>query len=305
MSSSATEVNGALIYILAISALLLYLIVFFTVYFAIRYRKSRNPVPTEIKDNKLLEAVWVIIPTIIVLTMFVYGLTGYNFLRKAPADSMLVKVHSRQWSWLFEYENGKKSADLIVPMGKNVRCELTSDDVIHGFYIPDYRIQLDTVPGITTQVWFNASALGSHYILCSQYCGLKHSVMLSKLVVVSQDQFAAWMRGEEIELSLSAQFAKMPPGERLLFERGCVSCHSLDGSKMVGPTFRGLFGTNRLVMTSGQRRTVVADHDYIVNSIIDPRLDIVEGFPGTMPSGKDILSPQEIEEIINYLKTIK
>jgi cytochrome c oxidase subunit 2 len=303
-ATSTGVVDGALIYILALSVLLLFLIMFFMVYFLVRYRQSRNPVPSELPANGLLEAIWVIVPTLLVTTMFIYGLTGFRFLREAPAGSTVVKVHARQWSWLFEYENGKKSPDLIAPLGRNIRCELISDDVIHGFYVPAFRIQQDAVPGLKTEVWFNATTPGSYYILCSQYCGRKHSAMIAKLIVVPPDQFDAWMRGKNITFT-GAEWKDMPAGERLLFERGCMSCHSLEGAAMVGPSFKGFFGSTVTVRTDGKVRSVVADSAYIYKSIITPGADVVDGFPNTMPSGRDVVSDEEIAQIVKYLKTLK
>src|SRR5271157_2448910 len=304
MATSTGIVDGALIYILALSVLLLFLIIFFMIYFLVRYRKSRNPVPSELPQSALLEVLWVVVPTLLVTTMFVYGLTGFRFLRSAPAGSLSVKVHARQWSWLFEYDDGRKSPDLIVPLGRNIRCDLISADVIHGFYVPPFRIQQDAVPGLKTFVWFNATTMGSYYILCSQYCGRKHSAMIAKLIVVPPDQFEAWRQGKKIQFT-GASYINMPAGERLLFERGCISCHSLEGNHMMGPTFKGLFGSNVIVSTAGVVHTVVADSSYIHRSIVDPGADIVSGFPNTMPPSKDILSEAEITEIVNYLKSVK
>ena len=305
MSTSSGIVNEALIYICAVSALLFALILFFMIYFTVRYRHTRNPEPAEIKGSPLLETVWVVVPTIIVTTMFFYGLTGFSFLRSVPQDSLTIKVFARQWTWLFEYPNGKKSATMVVPLGKNIACELVSADVIHGFYVPAFRIQEDIVPGLTTKVWFNATEPGSTYILCSQYCGLRHSAMIAKIYAVPPDKFEAWLQGKNIRLDDGDLSANMPAGERLLAERGCISCHSLYGAKMVGPTVKGLFGSTTHVVTSGKLRTIVADSTYIRESISHPNADIVEGFPGTMPSGRDILSDKEINEIIAYLKTVK
>jgi cytochrome c oxidase subunit 2 len=304
MATSTGIVDGALIYILAMSVLLLFLIFFFMVFFLVRYRASRNPVPSELPESPLIEALWVVVPTLLVTTMFIYGLTGFRFLRSAPEGSLLVKVHARQWSWLFEYDNGRKSADLIVPLGRNVRCELISADVIHGFYVPAFRIQQDAVPGLKTYVWFNATAMGSYYILCSQYCGRKHSAMLAKLIVVPPDQFEAWRQGKKIQFT-GASYMNMPAGERLLFESGCISCHSLEGNPMMGPAFKGLFGSKVLVSSVGVVHTIVADSSYLHRSIVDPGADVVSGFPNTMPQARDILSDREIGEIINYLKTVK
>jgi cytochrome c oxidase subunit II len=305
MSTSTGIVNEALIYILAISALLLFLITFFMIYFAVRYRKSRNPVPVELHESRLIEAIWIIVPTLLVTTMFVYGLTGFLFLRAVPADSIAVKVHARQWSWLFEYDDGKKSPDLVVPLGKNVSCELISADVIHGFYIPSFRIQQDAVPGLRSRVWFNASTLGSSYILCSQYCGRMHSAMIANLYVVPQDQYEAWRKGKHIQFSGNNLLADMPAGQALLFERGCISCHSLTGTPMVGPSLKGVFGSSVPVMSGGVQRQVTADSAYIRESILNPAADVVVGFPNTMPPGRAVLSDQEIGEIVKYLKVLR
>ncbi len=304
MSTSTVIVNGTLIYILAFCALLFFLVVFFMVFFLVRYRKNRNPVPQELKASPMLEIVWITLPTLVVTTMFMYGLTSFRFLRNAPPDSIHVKVYARQWSWLFQYDNGKKSADLVVPMGKNVTCELISQDVIHGFYIPAFRIQQDVVPGLTTKVWFNVNTPGSNYILCSQYCGLKHSAMIAKIIAVMPDQFDAWMNGKKIQLEGNA-YANMAAGEALLYERGCMSCHSLSGAKMVGPTLKGIMGTTIAVMTNGQRRSLLVDSVYIRKSIIDPSADIVDGFPSTMPPSRDMLTDEEIGQLVTYLKSLK
>jgi len=305
VSTSTNIVNEAMIYILAFMALLFYLIVFFMVYFTVRYRKSRNPVPSELPDSRLIETIWVIVPTLLVIPMFVYGLVGFQFLRAVPGDSIPVKVYARQWSWLFEYANGKKSPDLVVPLGKDISCELISQDVIHGFYIPAFRIQQDAVPGLKVKVWFNATEMGSSYILCSQYCGKSHSAMIAKVYVVLPDQFDAWLAGKNIKLAGEALWANMPKGESLLYERGCVSCHSLTGNPMVGPTFKGLLGSNVHVHTGGQGRTLTADSTYIRESILDPSADIVDGYPNTMPPGKTALSDEEIGEVVTFLKTVK
>jgi cytochrome c oxidase subunit II len=189
-------------------------------------------------------------------------------------------------------------------MGRNVRCELISADVIHGFYVPAFRIQEDAVPGIKTFVWFNSSNLGSSYILCSQYCGRQHSTMIAKVIVVLPDQYDAWMAGKKVVFT-GASYQNMPAGQRLLFERGCISCHSLEGNKMMGPTFKGLYGSTVSVVTSGAQRTITADSAYINNSIVTPGADVVAGYPNTMPPSKDIVSASEISEIITYLKGLK
>ncbi len=304
MAVSTFVVDSGFIYILVFLFLLLFLIVFLMVYFIVRYRRSRNPVPADISGNTFLEILWVVIPTIIVMTMFVYGLQGYIFLRSAPADSMHVKVISRQWSWLFQYDNGTSSSQLVAPLGKNVRLELVSEDVIHGFFVPAFRIKQDAVPGMTTTAWFNATVAGSYDILCTQYCGVGHSAMLAKLIVVPPDQFAQWYAGEKTAAGLAPPSAT-PVGEELLRQKGCLACHSLDGSKMVGPTFKGLYGNGVRVLAAGKPRTVMADDDYLESSILDPGADVVVGYPNLMPSGRGKVTDKEMDDIIQYLQTLK
>lgn len=188
-------VDETLYYVAAFSILLFFGIIFFLVYFAVRYRASRNPVPTEMPGNRALEAVWIVLPTLVALSMFFYGLTGYDFLRRPPAGSLEVTVHSRQWAWTFEYPDGKKAPDLVVPAGRDVKLAITSDDVIHGFYLPGYRIQVDAVPGMRTFAWFKASRLGVFDILCTVYCGTNHSGMMAKLYVLPEDDYRNWLAG--------------------------------------------------------------------------------------------------------------
>jgi cytochrome c oxidase subunit II len=305
MPVTANVVDQAIIYITVFSVLLFVLIIFFMVYFTVRYRAKRNPVPEETRGGGWLEWIWIAAALILVVSMFVYGLTGFAFLRNTPSDSIRIKVDSRQWSWLFRYPNGKKSPDLVIPAGKDIACELTSADVIHGFYIPAFRVQMDAVPGMTTNVWFNAGTIGSYDLLCAQYCGLKHSLMTAKVYVIDPAQFPLWLKGEPVVLPGAVKSPDMPPGELLLLERGCVSCHSLAGGTLVGPTLEGLYGSKVRVITGGKPRTVTADEGYIRKSILEPGADIVDGYDNIMLPGRDILSDEEIEEIIEYLQTLK
>jgi cytochrome c oxidase subunit 2 len=200
-STTIGAVDGTLYYIAAFGVLLFFAIVFSMVYFAVRFRASRNPRATEMPGNNLLEALWILLPTLLALSMFFYGLTGYNFLRRPPAGAFEATVHARQWSWLFEYPDGSKSSDLVVPAGRDVRLTVVSSDVIHGFYLPGYRIQIDAVPGMKTYAWFKASRIGAFDILCSVYCGTDHSAMLAKLFVLPPDKFDEWRKGGSEALS--------------------------------------------------------------------------------------------------------
>jgi len=297
---SGEVVNQVFFYILAITVFLLALITFLMVYFVIRYHRKRSPQPAEIKENIWLEIIWTVVPTLLVLTMFYYGLTGFNFLKRAPQDAMKVKVIARQWSWLFEYENGLRSTELKVPVGKPIKLLLTSQDVIHSFYAPAFRIKQDVVPGMVNSLWFQSTEVGEFDVLCSQYCGLQHAKMLTKIVVLPEEEFKKWYQtGKEMEAKLPAS------GTQLFQERGCKACHSIDGTPGLGPTLKGLFGKTVTVLTDGKERKLVADEAYLRKSILEPNVDIVKGFPPIMPPLKGLLTDQEIDALVSYLKGLK
>ncbi len=299
-------VDETLYYIAAFVFLMLFGIVFFLVYFAVRYRASRNPVATDIHGNNLLEVVWVVVPTLIALSMFFYGLTGYNFLRRAPAGSFETTVRARQWSWLFEYPDGRKSPDLVVPAGRDVKLTFASEDVIHGFYLPGYRIQVDAVPGMKTYAWFKASRVGVFDILCTVYCGINHSGMLAKLYVLPQDQYDAWRAGGSTQLSGFRLPAALATGSSLLALHGCLGCHSTEGRTIVGPTFKGLFGSTVQVIAgkAGTPVSVRADEAYLRESIVDPGAKVVEGFPDSMPARSD-LSAQDVDGLVEAIESLR
>lgn len=298
---SGEVVDRVFLYILVVTVFLLSLITFLMVYFVIRYQKRRNPQPVDIHENIWLEIVWTIVPTLLVLTMFFYGLTGFNFLKRAPQGAMKVKVIARQWSWLFEYENGMRSAELRVPIGKPVNLSLTSEDVIHGFYAPAFRIKQDVVPGMVNHLWFQPTQVGSFDVLCTQYCGLQHAKMATQIVVLPEEEFNQWyQKGKE------EKEAKAPArGIQLFQEKGCQACHSVDGTPLVGPTVKGLFGKTVTVITDGKERQVVANEDYLKRSLMEPNADVVKGFPPIMPSQKGLITDEELEGIITYIKELK
>ncbi|MBE0585125.1 MAG: cytochrome c oxidase subunit II [Desulfofustis sp.] len=192
-------VDLAFWYILGISFILLIGITVVMIYFVIRYRRSKNPVPTsDIRDNLNLEVVWTVIPTIIALTMFWVGWQSYIGLRNVPKDALEIDVAGQMYSWIFIYQNGKEvENELVVPLGKAVKLNIESWDVIHSFYIPSYRIKVDAVKGMKTYAWFNADREGEYDILCTEYCGVDHSYMLAKLKIVPEQEYLAWLEKED------------------------------------------------------------------------------------------------------------
>jgi len=296
---SGRVVDNVFLYILFICICLLGLITFLMVYFVIRYRREKHPRPADIEGSTWLEVTWTVVPTLIVLTMFYYGLTGFDFLKKIPPGSMEVKVIARQWSWFFQYENGAQESELRVPLGKPVKLVLTSQDVIHGFYAPAFRIKQDAVPGMTTYLWFQPTQVGTFDVMCSQYCGLEHSHMLSKIIVLPEEEFTRWYQSKKSEVALKGPSL----GSKLYQEKGCFACHTTDGTPRVGPTFKGLFGKAVVVLTGGKERKLVADEAYIKRSISDPNADIVAEFPPVMPPPN--LTDEEINALTEFIKGLK
>jgi cytochrome c oxidase subunit II len=184
-------------YILGISALLLTGITVVMIYFAVRYRRSKHPVPEDIRDNYKLEIVWTIIPTLIALSMFVIGWRSYVGLRTVPADAIQIEVLAQMFSWIFVYDNDKESEnELVVPQGHAIKLNISSLDVIHSFYVPAFRIKVDAVKGMPTYAWFYADEKGEYDIQCTEYCGVGHSEMVAKLRIVDEDEYEKWLEKE-------------------------------------------------------------------------------------------------------------
>jgi cytochrome c oxidase subunit 2 len=292
-------VNHAFFLVLIISVILLVLVTFFMVYFAVRYRRKQNPSPKEIKESLALEITWTVIPLVLVLIMFYVGWINFVPLRRTPEDAMHVNVKARMWSWQFEYENGLKSPVLRVPRGKAIKLLLTSSDVIHSLFIPKMRIKEDVVPGMENFLWINTDREGEFDIYCAEYCGQGHSSMTSKVVVLSEEKFEAWYEAVGEKGTIGNETVE------LLEDNGCLDCHSTDGSKIAGPTFKGIYGRKTIVVADGKEREIVTDELYLKRSILYPNDEIVKGYPGIMPSFEGEIPDEEVNSIIQYLKTLK
>jgi cytochrome c oxidase subunit II len=295
-SNTAGKVEDAFLFIVAASVILLVIITFFMILFLIKYNKKRHPQHEIVKESAALEIIWTVIPTILVLLMFYFGWVDFEFIRNPPKNAMPVNVIARQWSWLFEYENGKESGVLRVPVGKPIKLVMTSRDVIHSLFIPAFRIKEDCVPGMKTHLWFIANDIGTYDIFCTEYCGVGHSHMLSKVIVMADSDYEKWYKA-------AAVAGKENRGFSLLQEKGCLGCHTTDGTKKIGPTFKGIFGKKVTVLTKGKERMIKVDEDYLKRSILQPEADIVKGYPPVMPAIP--VTSQELETIVDFLKTLK
>jgi cytochrome c oxidase subunit 2 len=271
------------------------------IWFVIRYHRSRAPEPTSRADGNLwLETVWTVLPIILVMAMFYYGWAGYLSLRNTPKDALQVTATARTWVWSFSYANGKTSSKLFVPVGKPVLVNLVSTDVLHGFYLPAFRVKRDVVPGMKNHAWFVADKPGSYDLFCSVYCGAGHSAMITTVEALPAAEFAEWLQGKGEERAHEAG----EHGAELARAKGCLACHSLDGSRGVGPTFKGLYQSNVTVLINGKRQTVVADDAYLTESIRLPNAKIAEGFQPIMPAMAD-LKDAEVKELVEFIKGVK
>jgi cytochrome c oxidase subunit II len=196
-STSAEKSDAVFFFVFGLSLLFLLFITILMIYFVIRYSKKRHPKAEQIANHTGLEILWTTIPLVLFLAIFYYGWTNYEYMRQAPRDSMVVKVMARQWVWSFEYPNGKQTKLLFAPIGKPMKLEVRSLDVVHGFFVPSFRLKIDAVPGRVNTAWFEATMLGSFDIECTVICGVDHSLMLSKAVIVPEDEFKAWYFGRE------------------------------------------------------------------------------------------------------------
>lgn len=304
-SNLAGKVDGVLLVITLLSIFFFVLISILLIYFALKYRRRREDEETPyITGNEPLEILWTVVPSILLIALFVYGFVVYKDMRTPPEDSVDITVTGKQWLWTFDYYNGKKTLnELYVRQNRPVRMIMRADDVLHSFFIPAFRVKQDILPGRYTQLWFTPTKIGTFDIFCAEYCGTGHSAMLGKVVVLSPESYDIWEKG--IGVDDGAAVSSLPPAElgaKIYKEKGCNACHSIDGSVVIGPSFKGLFGKTG-VLEDGTSYT--ADENYIMKSILEPQEEMVQGFQPVMPSFKGILSDDEITAVIAYIKTLK
>jgi len=304
-SNYVSTYNTAFYFIAGISLLLLIGLTVTMLYFVFRYNKKKNPVATQIEGNTFLEITWTVIPLVLALVMFSLGWSGWKSTTKPPKDAMNITVVARMWSFLFVYENGKQSPDLIVPVNTPVKINLVSLDVIHSLFIPDFRIKSDIIPGREKFMWFLPEIEGKYKIFCAEYCGLQHSYMHSTVNVMSKDKFKSWYAESAKAVTVAGNASPAEIGEAIMRAQGCFACHTPDGTKLIGPSYFNLFGSQQTIIRDGKETTITVDAEYIKRCILQPNTDIVKGFPSTiMQSYRSTLSDNDILKIIEYLKTL-
>ncbi len=297
-SAYARTHDDLFIAIVLLSAFFFLLIAGLLAFFVWRYRR-RGPedVTPDISEHFKLEVIWSVIPLIIVIILFFVGFDGYINATTAPAGALEIQVVGKKWLWQFEYPDGTRTINEIhVPVNKPVRLIMSSEDVIHSFYVPSFRVKKDVVPNMYTEMWFHPEQEGVHTLFCAEYCGRGHSDMLGKIHVDSEEKFREWQEmGDE-------RTRNMPLSElgAMLYEsRGCETCHSLDGTRRDGPSFQGIWGQTH-EFTDGTE--AVVDENYLRESILQPQARIVSGYEGIMPTFQGLLRDREIAALIEFIK---
>lgn len=298
----AKQVDNLYGFLLATSFIACVLVIGGMIYFVFKYkRKTPNDKTAYISHNTTLEFLWSFIPLVIFLAVFGWGWHIYHQMRTMPTNALEISVVGKQWSWEIEYKNGYKAVnEIVVPINTDVKLLLTSSDVIHSFFIPSFRIKQDAVPGRYTALWFRADKLGDFHMFCTEYCGTSHSGMIGKVKVVTQADFDSYMeQGQEERFLPVAE-----KGKKLFAVKACASCHAVDSpARMVGPSLFQVFN-HEVELEGGQK--VNADENYIRDSILNPNKDIVKGFPkGVMPTFQGQLNENELNALIEYIKTLK
>lgn len=271
--------------------------------FAWRYRYKPGRVTPHQTHNTTLEIVWTVIPLLLCVGIFFWGLDGWMKYAVAPGESMQIQITAKKWLWQFEYPDGTRTANEIhVVINKPVRFVMTSEDVIHDFFVPDMRVKHDIVPGRYSEVWFTPTVLGTHHVTCAEYCGKGHSDMQAKLVVESEADFQKFMETGGTEW----EDYKMKPAEwgKLQYERkGCSTCHSIDGTRMAqgGPSWKGIWGKMEK-MNDG--KSYLVDADYVRESMMSPQAKIVAGFEPIMPTFQGLLREHEIQGLMAFIKSL-
>jgi cytochrome c oxidase subunit 2 len=319
-------------FLLWLSVFFFVLVVGAMIYFGVKFKAGTPGLRSKyITGNHLLEGIWIAVPTVLLLVIFAWGYSVYRDMTVTPTDAYEVKVIGKQWLWQFQYDNGKTTtAELYVPLNRPVKLLMTSEDVLHSMFIPNFRVKQDVVPGMYTSVWFEARVPGRHQIFCTEYCGTSHSGMLAQVFVLDEQQWKDWNAGKKVgpipragealtqaeidewnakyaaegkgkpgaltQMSLAAQ------GKGHFETKGCASCHTTSGEDRIGPSLKGVYG-KRTTLTSGAQ--VQVDEEYLRESIELPQAKLVQGYGPLMPTFKGVLNASEINALVAYFKTLK
>ena len=293
-STTAGRVDALYIFLVLVSGVMTVLIFTTLMVFAVKFRKRRGKSAEQIEGSTVLEITWSVIPFAVFLSFFVWGAVIFFEERTPPQDATEVYTVAKQWMWKFEHAEGQREInELHVPIGRDVKMIMTSQDVIHSFYVPAFRIKQDVLPGRYTTAWFHATKPGTYHLFCAEYCGTEHSGMIGWIVVMEPRDYQAWMTsGGNQPLAVT--------GQKLFSELGCTTCHRSD-TQGRGPNLVGIYN-KPVVLEDG--RTVIADENYIRESIMEPTAKIVKGFRPIMPTSQGQISDEQLNALVEYVKSL-
>jgi cytochrome c oxidase subunit 2 len=295
-SSFAGRVDALYFYLITVSAFFTLLISLSILYFAIKYRRrSESELPPGVEGSLKLEIAWSVIPLLIAMTFFFWGASIFFAINRPPNDALQVSVVAKQWMWKFQHSDGQREInELHVPIGRPVRLTMASEDTIHSLYVPAFRVKRDVVPGRVETMWFEATRKGRYHLFCAEYCGTKHSGMIGWLEVMDPVEFQSWLAGGSGSESLASV------GAKLFAQHACNTCHRPD-SLARGPNLEGLFGRRVSLQGGG---TLVADENYVRESIVAPNAKIVAGFQPIMPTFQGLISEEGLLQLVAYIKSL-
>jgi cytochrome c oxidase subunit II len=295
-STTASSVDALYFFLVAVAAFFSILIFGLIFFFAIRHRRrAAREVPEEVRGGLTLEIIWSVIPLGLVMVMFAWGASVYLEIARPPDNALPVYVVGKQWMWKTQHLGGQREInELHVPVGRPVRLTMTSEDVIHSFFVPDFRVKWDVLPGRYTTVWFNPTKTGRFRLFCAEYCGTNHSGMIGWVHVMEPAAFETWLSGGAVSGSLASS------GEKLFQDLACGNCHRSDQPGR-GPDLTGLFG-KPVLLADG--RTVLADEAYIRQSIVNPGAQIAAGFQPIMPTFQGLVTEEGLLQLIEYVKSL-
>lgn len=295
-STFAPEVDNLLYFLLAVAVFFTVVIFAAILYFSIRYRRrSEQELPRVFHGGMTLEVLWTVIPFGLTMVMFTWGASIFFRESRPPADAMQIYVVGKQWMWKLQHMEGQREInELHIPVGRPIRLTMTSEDVIHSFFVPAFRTKQDVVPGKYSTTWFTATKPGKYHLFCAEYCGTKHSGMVGWVYAMSPEDYQDWLSGGRPMGSLSES------GEKLFQSLACANCHHPDGSGRC-PTLVGLYNKN-VQLSSGQ--VVRADEGYIRESILQPNAKIVAGFQPVMPTFQGLVTEEGVLQLIEYIKSL-
>ena len=268
------------------------------IFFVLKYRRrSPHEIPRPVAGSHKLETLWSVIPFLISMAIFAWGAQLYFEQYRPPRNAIEVYVVGKQWMWKIQHTTGQREInELHVPLGRKVKLIMASEDVIHDFFVPAFRIKADVLPGRYTTQWFEATKAGTYHLFCAEYCGMSHSGMIGSVIVMDPREFDNWLSGN------ASQQSPAVAGQQLYQTLGCVSCHGANGEGGRGPALAGLFG-GQTALANGQ--TIRVDESYIRESITNPGAKLVAGFGPIMPTFQGQVTEDQLLQLIAFIKSLQ